>query len=461
MSILATLRNTMNTFDALTRAVEVTQNNIANASSPGYARQSLQFNARPFESGSLLGGVAAGGLQSSRQDYAERNVRQQIERSGDLTQTKALLANLEQVFDVSGKTGITAEMSNLFASFSAWSLHPNDTAARRSVIASLGQAAQTFNSTAAGITQEAVAAENSTRSTVSEINRLVGVLRDINTSRRTLASPDPGTDARLHSTLEELSELVNYTANLEADGTVSLSLGGQHPLLLGDRQTEISVSYYHPDGATYPAALPKAHIHAGDVELSDVIRGGRLSSLLAFRNETVPGLLGGAENLGQLNQLAQTFADRVNTISTAGGGPALFTYDNANPERSAATLAVAPNLTASDLVASSSTANDIPLALAGLANSQSAADKIEGVSYSAYFAQLVSRIGSAASENTKAVAVQTDILAQAKALRANVSGVSLDEEAVRLIEYQRSYEAMARMSTVLNEMTETILTLLR
>jgi flagellar hook-associated protein 1 FlgK len=461
MSILSTLRNTINTFDALSRAVDVTQNNIANASSPGYVRQSLQFTARPFELGSLPGGVSAGSLQSSRQEYAERNVRQQIERNGDLTQTRELLDSLELVFDVTGKTGVTASMSGLFASFSAWSIKPNDMGARQSVISSLEQAAQTFNTAAAAITRETVAVENITRSTVSEINRLVGVVRDLNVSRRGLASPDPGMEARLYSTLEELSGLVNYTANVEEDGSVSLSLGGQYPLLVGDRQTQVSISYSNPDGATYPTSLPAVHIEAGGVDLTNVVRDGRLSSLVKFRNETAPSLIGGAESVGELNRLAQSFAARVNEISTSGGGPALFTLDAANPTRAASTLAVSLTLSASELVASSSTANDIALSLAGLANSQAAADKLDGLNYTAYFAQIVSRVGSASFENGKAADVQADILAQAKALRASVSGVSLDEEAVKLIEYQRSYEAMARMSTVLNEMTETILTILR
>jgi flagellar hook-associated protein FlgK len=46
-------------------------------------------------------------------------------------------------------------------------------------------------------------------------------------------------------------------------------------------------------------------------------------------------------------------------------------------------------------------------------------------------------------------------------LRTNASGVSLDEEAVQLVAYQRAYEATARLAAVLNEMTEVILTVLR
>ena len=461
MSIFSTLRNTVGTFDVLSRAVEVTQNNIANASSPGYVKQRLPLYARPFTPGSLLGGVAAGQLQSTRQDYAERSVRQQVEISGNLAQQKSLLSDLEQVFDISGKTGISAGLGQLFASFSAWGQTPNDTSARRNVISSAERLAAEFNSTAAGIAKQAVSAERQTRTTVDEVNRLVGVLRDLNVSRRRLADSDSGMEARLYSTLEELSELVDYSASFEEDGTVSVSLGGRFPILVGEHQTELSAQYYHDENPANPGSLPPAHIQAGDVDVTGMVTEGRLAALLSFRNETVPQLVGGPNTTGDINTLAIAFADRVNQISTSAGGPAIFTYDTANPTRAAATLALRPGVTADDLVASDNTANDVPLALADLADSQAAADKINGVNYTEFFALTTTAIGSQSMEVANAADAQADVVAQARSLRASVSGVSLNEEAVQLIEFQRAYEAMARMTTVLNEMTETILTILR
>jgi flagellar hook-associated protein 1 FlgK len=192
-----------------------------------------------------------------------------------------------------------------------------------------------------------------------------------------------------------------------------------------------------------------------------MIGQGKLSALLGFRNETVPQLVGGPDTTGEINTLAIAFADRVNQISTSAGGPPIFAYDAANPTRAAATLSRNPALTAADLVASGATANDVALGLAQLAYSQDAADKINGVNYTEYFALTAGSIGSQSFEVTQAADVQADVVAQARSLRTAVSGVSLDEEAVQLIEFQRAYEAMARMTNVLNEMTETIISILR
>jgi len=56
--------------------------------------------------------------------------------------------------------------------------------------------------------------------------------------------------------------------------------------------------------------------------------------------------------------------------------------------------------------------------------------------------------------------VTTQSVAQAKALRDQVSGVSLDEEAVRVMELQRGYQAITKMISVIDGLTETIINMI-
>jgi flagellar hook-associated protein 1 FlgK len=53
----------------------------------------------------------------------------------------------------------------------------------------------------------------------------------------------------------------------------------------------------------------------------------------------------------------------------------------------------------------------------------------------------------------------TSLLSQAKSLRDEVSGVSLDEEAALMMQYQRSYQAAAQMFRIVDEMTQTLLSI--
>ncbi len=57
--------------------------------------------------------------------------------------------------------------------------------------------------------------------------------------------------------------------------------------------------------------------------------------------------------------------------------------------------------------------------------------------------------------------VRQSTTAQAKQLRQQMSGVSLDEEAATLVQFQRAYEATSRMITVLNQLTEDTINILQ
>jgi flagellar hook-associated protein 1 FlgK len=89
------------------------------------------------------------------------------------------------------------------------------------------------------------------------------------------------------------------------------------------------------------------------------------------------------------------------------------------------------------------------------------ADKIDGVSYSQYYGQLAGRVGAALNNATNSQQVQQSLLAQAKDLRQQYSGVSLDEEATILIQFQRAYQANSRFITVLDQLTQSAIDLLR
>jgi flagellar hook-associated protein 1 FlgK len=53
------------------------------------------------------------------------------------------------------------------------------------------------------------------------------------------------------------------------------------------------------------------------------------------------------------------------------------------------------------------------------------------------------------------------MLVQARSMRDQISGVSLDEEAARLVEFQRAYQATARMISILDDLTQVTLDMLR
>src|SRR5712692_1633609 len=86
-NLFSSLQTASNALLVFEKAIETTQNNVSNASTPGYVAQRLDLQALPFHlENNLAGGVTDGGLVSSRNQFAEREVRRQNESLGNLSQ---------------------------------------------------------------------------------------------------------------------------------------------------------------------------------------------------------------------------------------------------------------------------------------------------------------------------------------------------------------------------------------
>jgi flagellar hook-associated protein 1 len=105
--------------------------------------------------------------------------------------------------------------------------------------------------------------------------------------------------------------------------------------------------------------------------------------------------------------------------------------------------------------------NGVPLALAALASPVQDADKVNGLSFSQFYGQMAARVGTALSDATSGQDVQQSLLAQAKDLRQQLQGVSLDEEATILMQFQRAYQANSKFVSVIDELTQSAIDILQ
>jgi flagellar hook-associated protein 1 FlgK len=75
--------------------------------------------------------------------------------------------------------------------------------------------------------------------------------------------------------------------------------------------------------------------------------------------------------------------------------------------------------------------------------------------------QLVYRAGRDSQTAKNEAHSRKEIVTQVDALRDQVSGISLDEEAVNLVKYQKAYEANARFFRAIDSTLDTLLGILR
>jgi flagellar hook-associated protein 1 len=477
MSLLSSLLSTSSALSVFDRAVEVSQNNTANVSTPDYASQSANLTALQFDPlHGMLGGLRDGPPQSSRNEFAEAAVRNQQGALGLATQQASSLQAVEGALNLSGSNGIPAALGNLFQSFSAWSLEPSSSTTRQAVLDAAQQVAASFQATAGNLAQVRQDTESEITGTVDKINALAGQLRDYNQQIREGDRNDPALDAKMHQALETLSGLVNLGVRFESDGTATVLAGGQTPLVIGDQQYQIAAQLAVPPGlppGNAPVPASSAILDSAGRDITAQISGGQLGALVGVHNGVLASLLGDASQPGELNRLAQAFADRVNQVLSAGtvsdgpppvAGAALFSYDTSNATRAASTLALDPAITPDQLAAIDPgppyVSNGTALKLAALANPQDPADEIDNVSYVNFFGNQAAAVGRALVAANDQQDVAKQLVAQAQNIRQQISGVSLDEQAVLLVQFQRTYEANSKMISILDELAQTAVNLL-
>lgn len=449
------------------QALNVVQNNITNAHTPGYASQSLNLSAQPFDLVSgLAGGVAAQGLQSARDEYAEEEVRRQFSTLGNFESQAQATALIATYFDPSGTTGVPAQLHQLFQSFSAWSLTPNDPSAQQQVLASAGNLASGIQRLSASLSQADQNTVSQISNTVQQINNLAGQIQQINIQRQQDPQADPGLDAQMHNALQQLSELVDFSQIQQSDGTVTVVLSGGAPLVIGNTAYPISAAAAVPSGATNLKAPPTSKIlDSNGNDITSQITGGKLAGLLNVHNSVLASILGDGQQAGSLNQFAKGLADTINSILTSGTvsvasgaakGLPLFVYDNSDATLAAGTFALNPAITAATLapVDSSGNANGNALKLASLANSTTNGG-VGGQTFGQFLAGIAEFVGNANATATTNQRSQQQIVTQTESLRDQVSAVSIDQQAIQLTQFQKSYESVAKLISVVNGLMQT------
>jgi len=466
--LFSSLNSSVEALRSIQSALAVTQNNVSNANTPGYARQIAVLDSQPFSlSEGLTGGVEFGGMQSTQNEYLNQAVRTQLSAQGYFTGESNPLASIQSLFDVSGQTGLTGALNSLFQSFSAWGATPNNTTAQ-AVLSQAQTVAQSFQSAAASLSQITNSVNQQISSNVNQINNLTTVIQQANIAIQNNTTPDAGLDANLHASLESLSQIADITVSYAPNGTATVLLGGQTPLVIGAQQYTIQANFSPTGTPAIPTATPDARIlDANGQDITSHISQGSLGGLLNVRNTVLPSLQGDGQQQGALNQLAQQIADRVNSIltsaQTAGGaaGSPLFTYNAASPAGIAQTLALDPNITAGTLAPVNPgppvVSNGAALQLAGLGRSTNPADQISGQTILQFLSSMATQAGQSASDAQTGNNLHTQLLAQSRSLQTQVSGVSLDAEAAQVLQLQQGYQAASKMVSVINTLSDALL----
>ena len=84
-------------------------------------------------------------------------------------------------------------------------------------------------------------------------------------------------------------------------------------------------------------------------------------------------------------------------------------------------------------------------------------DSLDGNSIDQFYALATAKIGESASAETALADGFASFQDSLKGQRQQISGVSIDEEAIKVMQYQQGYSAAARIISTIDEMFSTLL----
>ena len=318
-NLSAAIGSATRSLSSFSQALSVIQNNIANAATPGYARQRVVLSPVVTPSGLSLG-VEVDQVQSLRDRLLDFQVLLGRQSSSLFEKKQQIFQQVEPIFDLSGQRGINGAVDGLFSAFSALSVSPGDFNLRRGVLDAAGAVVDSVQSTFSSLSRQSANLEGEARSTVGRINGLLeqvaqlAVLGGDSETGQNFAA-----DTRLNQILDELSGLINFTLIHQSDGTLSLVTGGGEPLVVGTTVRRLAASVSEP-------AIAILDEDGRDITSGIESQGGSLGAILELRNQKLP------DYLNQVNRIAKAVADRVNEqlalgvdVTGAAGEP-IFDY---------------------------------------------------------------------------------------------------------------------------------------
>lgn len=442
--------------------LNVTSQNIANVNTPGYTRQLVHLAARPAsapESAGAGGGVAVADVRAVRDQFIEGRLQKENAITGRWTAQRDALQPLDAVLnDSNNQGGISAALTIFFGAFRELEAQPNSPALRSVAVQKGIALTSAFQSADTRLREIRQDANGYLRSAVEDVNQFAERVASLNAkilrAENTEGSVSELVDQR-DEVVSRLAELTGARAITDARNQVTLTLEDGRALVIGEKSFRLEAEATAPDG------LSRLTIAGEFAEIGD----GRLRGWQNAANNV-------SEYLSALDELAASVAERVNAQHVSGvdlngdAGTDFFVAGDGGAV-TAFSLEVADSLKNDSrkvVVAAAGNGNgDATIAreIASLLTDNTSTAGTRQGSFVELYAGIVRDAGEAIRTADDALNTQQAILAQIQAQDAAISGVSLDEEAVNLLQYQRAFEAAARFMRIADEMTQTIISLVQ
>jgi flagellar hook-associated protein 1 FlgK len=384
-----------------------------------------------------------------------------------------VLQQIEPIFNEIALDGLGASMADFFNSWQDLSTNPGGTAERQVVLSKAQIMLDQFHYVDRTLNAAVATQEGAITPQVDDINRIIEDISvwnaQIQKTEQIYGNANEMRDQRDYA-IRTLAEQIGVKYTENADGTTDVYMtddatGTNYYLVHGSQSGQLNVAGMPAVvtvtdylGVTGPNSLDPTS--ATPFYSSDT-SGGQLWATLKMRDVTIPNYL------AQVDELANQMVAEVNAQHILGFDQNDIAGVNFFAGTTAETISL--NITSPDKIAAAD-ATGVPgnnanaVKLAQLANKTvtfTVGTSIFNGSFSTYYGSLVAQVGLDVQSAKTVVDQDGAFMKQLTTLRESQSGVSLDEELASLIEYQRAYQASAKLITTAGEMLDTLINMVR
>jgi flagellar hook-associated protein 1 len=303
----------LSALQAFQQAIEVTSNNVANASTPGYDEESIELEAAlPQNAGGFAigSGVDVEGVQRAYSQAAANQLNTSQSTLGQLTALQNYTSQIDNLFGTTAG-GLTTALQSYYSGWSAVADDPTSSAARQALLGDASALAANLNSTSSQLQEMNSDVNTRITADVNQINSISTQISSLNTqiaqSSGSGQAPNQLLDQR-DQLVSNLSQLAGVTTTSNSDGSINVYLGNGQPLVLDQNTYQLSTV----PNQFNASQLEVASTASDGASISSSITSGDLGGLLSARTQSIDPAL------NQLGQIATAVAQSANTQQGSG-----------------------------------------------------------------------------------------------------------------------------------------------
>lgn len=426
---MAGLLGSLNTASSSLRTnqtvIQTINHNISNMNTPGYTRQRAELvtntaYTRPGLTSSYVGagqigqGVNVSTITRIRNSFYDYQYRTETHSYGNAAIKSEHYSNIESIFNEPSNTSVSATLNDFFNGFTELATNPNSTYAKKYLI------------------EKTTALTNVTNQTVQRLD----ILKD------NLKVQEEGIITDINNILKQLTSLEKEIKIAEATGKNPNDLLDKKDLLIDELSFCVNIN-----DADVQAALSDGTFSAD--EAAALNTSGELQAVKDMQ-DVIDSII------GDMEVFMNTLADGINNIykndATAPDTKDFFVVGT--DKDGLPTISVNQDFLddPTTLVMSS----DKALALADMKNTKFTVNG-ETVTVGGFFNNIIQEIGYKTQEAARNEENRRALLYSIEDSKASVSGVSLDEEMISLMQFQHAYNATAKVAATIDSLLDVVI----